>query len=389
MARPAARYLMSALARRSKQEDQLTEVFASTLAADAEFGAAMLARIGMPGHQLDEVHTQARTGIGLRTMDMRLRVSKDGVPAGEVWCEHKVESPFGDDQLPKYAEALVNWRHQGRTARFVTITHLSVSLEERSVIARMRGVRLTWRDVADVLDGVLTALDPEWFQAATSPNAPVRLRVLAELAVYLQEFAEVAVVEPLDADKLAALRLIDDALKSSEELLRSVATSLHQDCLGEFDYDTESAGESWLNVNVRGWWNSFPDGHIELWIGPRAWFSESADRVPSFGLAVIIPGETGERLKSDNAFTDAVESANFGIGEYYENGELTLTWNVELDSVAGLSLGKQAHALADSTRNAMAAIAACVPARAKAAALPRGVAANGVFDPLSSPTGTQ
>jgi len=102
-----------------------------------------------------------------------------------------------------------------------------------------------WNDVADLLDDVLVKRDGNWYHSAARRDAPGQLRVLAELAAFLQEGAEVTVIEPLDADKLAAFRNIDAARNTVDELLQRVAEGPHHGC-ADRDYEGRTSEESWM-----------------------------------------------------------------------------------------------------------------------------------------------
>ncbi len=144
----------------SNAEDQLTEVFAAVLAADTEFAGRVLDLMQLPGNQARVVQTQMPTGVGRRTMDMNLQLVPTGTTLGEVWCEHKMDAPFGDGQLDDYELALARARTAGAAVHFVVITLRDISRVEHEQIARMGGIRLMWPDVAGALERLLSERDP-------------------------------------------------------------------------------------------------------------------------------------------------------------------------------------------------------------------------------------
>ena len=116
--RRAAGYMMSALARRAGAEDRLTELFACVLAADAPFCGALLDRLGLGDCHARLVETQVRTGVGQRTLDMKVAVASGDRLARELWSEHKLDAEFGLGQLDDYEVALEARRARGDLVDF-------------------------------------------------------------------------------------------------------------------------------------------------------------------------------------------------------------------------------------------------------------------------------
>jgi hypothetical protein len=360
VARPAARYVFEALARRSEPENKLTEVFAHVLSFDEGLSLALLQRIGLDDWRAVNVQTQVATGVGLRTMDVLLTLQSDGGAVAELWCEHKVTSPFGDDQLDKYELAINRRRAIGDDVRLLVILSSDPTPDESGQLRRMGAIVRRWNDVADFLDDLLVERDRNWYRSAARRDAPAGLRVLAELAVYLQEVAGVAVIEPLDADKLAALQNIDAARDTVGELLQRVADGLHPGC-AEKVYEGRTFEESWLALRALGWWNRLSGGTLYLWAAPTAWFAEDADPVPSFGVSVQVEESERRRLLRDLTLRDALDAADLRFGSYEGENLIDIGTSVPLQTLVGRSLGEQTAELLGFARTAIRSLAGCVP----------------------------
>jgi hypothetical protein len=360
VARPAARYFFEALARRSETENKLTEVFAHVLAFDEGLTSALLKRIGLGDRRVVNVQTQVPTGIGLRTMDVLLTLQSDGGTVAELWCEHKVTAPFGDDQLDKYELAIRRRRAAGTEVLLLVILSFDPTVEESAQLRRMGAIVRRWNDIADLLDDVLVQRDRNWYHSAPRREAPVQLRVLAELAVYLQEVAEVAVIEPLDADKLAALQNIDAARATVGELLQRVADGLHHGCADK-DYEGRTFEESWLALKAIGWWNRLSGGTLYLWVAPTAWFAEDADPVPSFGVSVQADETARRRLMRDITFGESLDAADLRFGSYDGENLIDIGASVPLETLVGRNLGEQSAELLTFARSTIRSLAGCVP----------------------------
>ena len=169
MARHAAPYLMEALARRTESENRLTEVLACVLAFDAEFRDVFLDGLALPGRAVSVVQTQVGTGVAACSMDMHFTLTAAGADVGEVWFEHKVNQPFGEKQLDNYEEALTR-RRAAVEVDFRVIVRNQPKTHEREQLDGMKARVLSWTDVADVVEGVLTKRAASWYRAAAKPG---------------------------------------------------------------------------------------------------------------------------------------------------------------------------------------------------------------------------
>lgn len=381
MARPAAKYLTSALARRSEAENRLTEVLACVVSADEQLRNELLGRLGLDGWSGTNVQTQMATGVRRRTMDMHMELNSASEGPAELWFEHKVDSPWGEGQLDDYELAIGNRRTRGDDVRFVVILSSQPSADEREQLSRFGTAVLRWHDVADVIDRVLVARGRDWYRAALRPDAPSKLRVLAELAVYLQEFAEVAVIEPLDDDLVAALRNIEAARETADELLDRIADGLEPGCQ-EKEYDGRVAEERWLSLSSLGWWNALSGGTLYLWVASTAGFADDADPVPSFGVSVQCDKSARLRLMRDRDFLDALDDADLVLGSYPNEDLLDIGASVPLETVVGRrGLSEQATELSEFAATTIAKIAKCVPKGLQADAGPAKERLTGTLDP--------
>jgi len=211
MAQPAAGYMMSALGRRLGDADCLTEVMACVLAGDSGFCNAMLTAVGLGAHRVMAVETQVATGQWLCTTDMCLSLEGEGRRRARLWSEHKLDSPFGKDQLNNYETALEVQRSRGEQVHLQVILAGPPKPRDRIQLDRMGASILTWSQVADIIEAVQSARARDWFEAARRPGAPAELRVLTEFVVYLEEEVGLTVTGPLDNVKLSALQNVEAA----------------------------------------------------------------------------------------------------------------------------------------------------------------------------------
>lgn len=382
MARPTAAYLFEAFARRKEPENRLTEVLACVLAFDAEFRDRFM-DLMLPGRAVSGVETQVATGVKACTMDMRFALTADGTPSGagasEVWFEHKITQGFGDEQLQDYKTALSRRWALGHEVHLRVIMRTQPNPEDQALLDEMGALVLRWHDVADVIEVLLTTRSPGWYLAAARPGVPVELRILAELAIYLQEVAGVAVTGPFDDEKLGAVENIEAARKVGEQLLERVAETLHPGCHAQAYQDKHD--EIWLDVWARGWWNDLNEGWLYLWIAPRTWFAEDAEPVPSFGVSVHVGKEDAAHLTSDG-FQAAAHAAKLRHGTYWNTGTAYVSAAAELAGVADLpSLGDQVAVLREFAVGAMKRLAGCVPAGTDPQAQPAGHDPEATLDP--------
>lgn len=380
VAAPAADFLMSALARTVIPENRLTEVLACVLAADADLAAALLDRLGLGDHTVQRVEVQMPSGEPGRSMDMLLTLARDGRHSLDVWCEHKLRRDFHDGQLNAYETALRERRALGENIHFLVVLGLPPKADDAVQLARMHADVRTWNVIADVIDRVLATRAPDWKRAAMNPAAPADLRVLAELATYLEDNAKVAVSRPLDISELEALEHIEAAHRVAAELLKRVAEQLWPGIQAEPYKDGD---ETWLWLSpVIGWWNEPRDGGLWLWIAPSAWFPAGADPTPSFGVSVHMRADQLPRLQGDQQFVDAVDAADLWLG--IKGGETTVAAAKPLNTVVEFSnLSQQADELAAFAGQTISRLVGCVPEGANTQALPAGQAVTDAFDPSS------
>jgi hypothetical protein len=379
VAGPAADFLMSALARTVIRENRLTEVLACVLAADAELAAALLDRLGLGGYTVERVEVQMPTGVESRSMDMLLTLTRNGKRSRDVWCEHKLERDFHDGQLDAYETALRARRALGEDIHLLVVLGRHPKDADAVQLARMHADIRTWNVIADVIDRVLATRAPDWKRAALNPAARADLRVLAELAIHLEDNAKVAVSRPLDTAELGALEHIEAAHRVAAELLKRVAEQLWPG-VQEEPYTQDEETWLWLQPTI-GWWNDMPDGGLWLWIVPSAWFPAGANPTPSFGVSVHMRADQLPRLQGDHQFADVVDAAGLWLG--IKGGETTVAAAKPLNTVVELpNLSQQADELAVFARQAISRLLGCVPEGANARALSAGEPSD-VFDPSS------
>jgi 6-phosphogluconolactonase (cycloisomerase 2 family) len=381
VARPPAGYLMSALARRQKQEDGLTELFACVVALDDEFRGALLRKLRLERYVADVVQVQMATNVGLRTMDMHFTLTAPGQHA-ELWFEHKVDADFGPKQLDRYEEALARRRKAGDEVHFVVIHRWPLKASDIVQLDRIHAKRLRWHDLADVIHDVQSARDRRWFRSALEKDATVPLRMLAELAVHMEEEAGVSVSGPFDDDKLKALEHAYAARRVATELLDRIADRLQPGCQGE-QPKGDRTEERWLQLVSKGWWNaSFTGGALWLWVAPVAWFDDDSDAVPSFGVSVQMDEAEEDRLQSDRAFVKKLDSASLRLGGYWDEPLADISRSIPLATVVDrFSLSEQADELARFACRVIKDVARCVPAGGDATAIPSGQQTLQMLDP--------
>lgn len=351
---------MEALARRTGDENRLTELLACVLARDDEFAHEMLLRADLHSHRVLDVRTQVATGEGLCTMDMCLKLEALEGGHAELWSEHKLWSPFGRGQLENYKRALENKRARGESIRFQVIVDASPAPADQDLLSRMDARVVTWPELADAIEKVQSGRATGWYEAARKPGASAQLRVLAELAAYLEEHVGVAVSGPLDSQKLSALENIQAARDVSQALLERLAQRLAPDA--EFGYDPGKPEEKWLWIDSTGWWKQFSGGTLYLWVAPVRFFEEDADPVPSFGVSVEVAEPGKEVLLGDEALHAAIKAAGLRVSPYDGNGPLHIGDSAELASVADrASLNDQAAALEPFARETILRLGQCIP----------------------------
>lgn len=355
--------MMSALARRLSYEDRLTELLASVLKGDAELRAELLHRRGLGGFDAGLPEVQVRTGEGLRTMDMHIPLSATKGAVAEAWWEHKLGVGFGDGQLEAYERALGRRRAEGAEIHFTVVADQRrwwPSAEEQGRLQAVGAKLWSWHRVAEAVEAVLVKFHPDWYRVALAPDASARIRVLAELAAYLEDYEEVAVTGPFDGPKLSALQNIDAAHRTAEGLLERVAQELQPGV--ETDVDGRHAPhEAWVSVASVGWWNELHEGWLWLYIAPYAWFDDEAEQVPSFGVSVHLDSDERPRLNADRRFARAVDTENLRLGSHWES-DVALGDSMPLEGIAGIpSLTDQARELAKFARDAILRLVRCPP----------------------------
>jgi hypothetical protein len=329
----------------------------------------MLDLVGLSDHQVLDVRTQVATGQGLCTTDMCVRLQGPSGRRAELRSEHKVESPFGRDQLNNYKRALAKRRNAGQLAHFQVVVQTAPSAVEQEQLSEMGAHILTWSNVADAVEEVQTRRARDWYAAARRPSAMGQLRALAEFAVVLEDYLGVAVSGPLDNEKVAALQNIERARDVAQALLERVADQLTPGSSHEGD-DGEP-DEKWLAIPVIGWWNGFEGGTLYLWVAPNRWFEEPPDPVPSFGVSVEVGKDAGEVLREDTEFMQTLEGNALRVGTYEATGTLHIGDSAELASVADrATLTEQAEELALFARDTVVRLAGCPPAGADTRAIP-------------------
>jgi hypothetical protein len=311
-------------------------------------------------------------------MDMHLPVLGDDGERAELWFEHKVDTGFGPEQLDNYEKALRRRRAKGHVIHLRAIVVHWPSAEEMAQLTRMGAEVFKWNEVADVVDEVLARRAPDWYLTATRLGAAARLRVVAELAVYLQEVSKVAVNGPFDNDKLGALQYIQSARRVAGALLERVGDRLQPSC---HDDSYPAGDERWLDLWATGWWNGLPSGGLYLWIAPTAWFANDADPVPSFGVSVHVDKSERARLTNDGPFRAALDAAAFQLRSYWADGTVDIAKSAPLAGVVDRPrLREQVDVLATFARSTIAGLARCVPAGTVPGAPPAGRLLENVLD---------
>jgi hypothetical protein len=177
---------------RRSDENRLTELFATTIVANAELGTRLLACAGLPSGSQIEASTMVWTGDGLQNVDMEVRaIDGRGRVIARLWSEHKVDSILGPTQAEDYRAALAR---TDDGARLIVIVNESQALKD----AQAGGVDgLTWQEVGDWADELGRSWGgDDWRQKALLPDQPGKWRMLDEFLWHLEE--EITVVTPLD-----------------------------------------------------------------------------------------------------------------------------------------------------------------------------------------------
>lgn len=310
-------------------ENQLTEVFATVIAAHSGFRKALLAALGLPGGTRSIVQTQKYAGAGLGTVDMEIvELDKAGV-VSRVWCEHKHlrESVFQENQLPRYQRGLDSL--EGRCSALLAIVPSLEALEALQVKAGRRQPRWhekTWQEIGELAELAGRSVGgARWHTNAVKPTASARDRLLAEFVYYL-EVNGYAMTEPITRDSLNALGMYPRASRSSEALVQAAAD------LVDLAWKRGSEGRSTEREYViweqfegpRDAWYVELGGFPEIVLSSDDRWSVSPEDEPAFGAGITFEQvDAYQPLFADENWNQAIEGNGFRLFEWSENVNAT------------------------------------------------------------------
>lgn len=222
MGRAATSLLLAAERTSSPNEDRLTEVFATVVAANPELAEWLAKRAGTPPpatYESVEVDTQVWTGRGADHVDMQVQFWAAGRVALRVWSEHKTVTPFERTQATRYADAAERGPKTGL---------LGITAPRGAGPDDPRWEREDWQAVLDAAVGKLREKHGRaWRSAGAARDAPAAERLLYELVSYLEVRSEFRVMVP---DPLQSLDVIAyQRVKSARALVKELFSAVHDE----------------------------------------------------------------------------------------------------------------------------------------------------------------
>lgn len=363
VARPAADYMMSALARRLSYEDRLTELLASVLKGDAELRAELLHRRGLGGFDAGPPEVQVRTGEGLRTMDMHIPLSVTEGAVAEAWWEHKLgvgvrrrpaRSVRAGARTPPRRGRRDSFHGRRRPTTLVAQRRgAATPPRRRRQAVELAPLRRSRRSRPRQVPSGLVPGRPCAGRVGPHPRAGGTGGVSRGLRGGCRDWS-------VRRPEAVRLQNIDAAHRAAEGLLERVAQELKPGVATDVD-GRHAPHEAWVSVASVGWWNELHEGWLWLFIAPYAWFDDEAEQVPSFGVSVHLDSDERPRLNADRRFARAVDTENLRLGSHWES-DVALGDSMPLEGIVGIpSLTDQARELAKFARDAILRLVRCPP----------------------------
>lgn len=220
---------MSAYHRRAG-EDRVTEVLATVLAGAPGLTNALAERIGMPAAERFAIATQQPVGPDC-IIDLEIRASTEtGAALWLVWSEHKLEAPFREGQLAKYAAAI-------RDEADAAFKLIAITLKQPNAVVLQEADRhdialLRWSDVIALAQGAGVALRGRAWRttSCTECDDEIARRLLGEWLDFC-DYDDVmeTPVEPLTPDAVEMLPAAEQVMLTVDRLTegRSAPRALH------------------------------------------------------------------------------------------------------------------------------------------------------------------
>jgi len=263
----------------AKPEDRLTELVACVLDICAPLASELFSAFGLTPCERYKVFTQEQVTNASRP-DMRVEgLTADGAPRAQLWLEHKLDARWQPDQVKRYTAARAAAPGNGKV---VCVVKTPPDFECEFV---------TWQRFAELCERAGRGwADTSWVERALEPDAPAQWRLLAELVWYLEERERLAVVQPLDADKLAVFAAASNALRTLETLLETAA-----DHVSGFTHDgpgDDGDGDAYtvsFDPPTGSWLEDFPNyAYPDLIVSARDYWSPEHLNAPVFGAGISL-----------------------------------------------------------------------------------------------------
>jgi hypothetical protein len=349
-------------------ENRLTAIFATVLDQHDRFASAMFELLGLPTGERYEAYTEVWV-TPTRRVDMQV-IAKNAAngDVAQVWSEHKRHGgAFSSAQREDYLAALE--RHGG--GRLVTIIadlRDDESSDESSLVSseqpqadelpvrsgeasptEPRWWGLDWQLIAELAYGV-GETEPgvwggrAWQGNALKPDAPAAHRALYELVWYLEE-EDYAVVEPLSAEHVVALKHLEQTVLAATTVLKRAGdemTSLVPD--GDVTDYGDGFGQS-FELPPESWVQRL-GGTAEIIAYSDDGWIDSPRGEPSLAVGVSLDADWYRPLSARTEWVGRVRAAGFSFSEYGEDVLIYVTRPLEDIVSHGRTMGDQARFVA-------------------------------------------
>jgi hypothetical protein len=342
MAEARSELLNAALSYGVGSEDRLTEVFASVLAVNGAFAAALMTDVGLPAGDNFEVLTQWRLASGRRP-DMVVRSVRNGYRVSELWSEHKTVSGFSDLQREDYSQALA--REPVEVGALLTITPDAVDSSSEHWQHR------SWQAVGELAYATGFAWgDADWRNKALDGDVPSKWRLLHEFLWYLEREGY-AVTQPLTSEDMLVMSRMSRTLDGVEALIRRTAVLVDSAVGDDAFYDDDNMTTWYFSVEAlpgMNWLMRFAG--FETWsetaVSCEGEWSPRGAGVPAVGSGYTLDAQLYSALSTNRELTERLADAGYELVLWRNYVRIWRTEPLASFLDAGPRLDDQAKALA-------------------------------------------